>query len=94
LKTPADFLDLERWVRTSVSRHVATSTGGIAPETIDRSVDPGNTIGFNFAALLPGTLSDVLVIQTNALAFETGAVTIDGANVERFQPVSSIVKNC
>src|SRR5205823_11865163 len=25
LKTPADFLDLERWVRTSVSRHAATN---------------------------------------------------------------------
>src|SRR5262249_36396275 len=66
-----------------------TSTGAIAPGSIDRSGNPGDTVGFNFAAsLLPERLPDVLVIKTDALAFKGGTLTIDGANIAAFEPVA------
>jgi hypothetical protein len=67
------------------------SAGGIAPTTIDRSTSPGDTIGFNFATdtLVPGTVSDILVIRTDATAFNSGTLNIDGlATVAAFEPVA------
>jgi hypothetical protein len=67
------------------------SAGGIAPTTIDRSISPGDTIGFNFTTdtLVPGTVSDILVIKTNATAFDAGTLNLDGAaTVAAFQPTA------
>jgi len=67
------------------------SAGGIAPTTVDRSISPGDTIGFNFAAdtLVPGTFSYILVIRTDAVAFGSGTLNIDGlATVAAFEPVA------
>jgi hypothetical protein len=68
-----------------------TGAGGIAPTSIDRSIFPGDTIGFNFArdTLIPGTFSDILVIQTDAMAFDAGTLTIDGiTTIAAFAPLA------
>jgi hypothetical protein len=67
-----------------------SSAGGIAPTSVDRSFNPADTIGFNFGnqSLLPGMISDILVIRTNATAFDAGTLNIDGATVAAFQPTA------
>jgi hypothetical protein len=71
--------------------------GTIAPETSDSNTD-GSVIGFSFypptgapAEILPGETSNVLIISTNAIAYEAGnASIIDGGTdtVAAFQPVT------
>jgi hypothetical protein len=58
----------------------AISAGGLAggtapPVNITRS-SAGNVVGFNFApgVLSPGTMSEILVVETNATAFVPGTV--------------------
>jgi hypothetical protein len=58
------------------------ASGSVAPDTIDRSLD-GTTINFDFlagAGVTPGTLSDLLVVETNATRFAPGLVSLqDGS---------------
>jgi PEP-CTERM motif len=73
----------------------ASGPGPIAPGTISRSAD-GTTIGFNFmdsGDIPAGAYSDFLVVQTNALSFQPGLVSLqDGsagssAGLEPLSPV-------
>jgi hypothetical protein len=85
---------------SSFQTNVGYATGGnIAPTTITRSTD-GNTIDFVFGSpLLAFTTSDFLVIQTNALSFDTngattladGSVSSSGVGLEPTPEPSSIL---
>ena len=56
-----------------------STSGGVAPSTVDRGAN-GSVIGFNFplpgAAIGTGQGSAILVIETNATNFTTGAVSV------------------
>ncbi len=71
--------------------------GTIAPITADRNAG-GDVVGFSFnppttAEILPGTVSDVLVISTNATSYKAGnASVIDGGTttVASYEPNSTV----
>jgi len=64
-------------------------TGNSAPSTVGRD-SAGDTVDFNFGlagAVLPGTISDILVIKTNSPSFALGSVSLqDGGNVSISAP--------
>jgi len=60
-----------------------TGTGFVVPTTVDRSLSPGNVIGYTFSPPVlgsglvgPGQATVMLEIQTNATAFTKGALGI------------------
>jgi hypothetical protein len=66
---------------------------GVAPTTISRELD-GSGIVFNFSpALDDSQFSDILVVQTSALLYTFGSVTVEasggtfGAGSQGFQPI-------
>ena len=71
--------------------------GSVAPVTADRN-GVGDVVGFSFnppdsAKIQPGQISSVLVISTNATAFQAGnASVIDGGTttVASFEPASAV----
>jgi len=64
-------------------------TGTVAPDSADRHTD--DTVGFNFNSNVPkGSTSEIMIIGTNATAFQTGTVgVIDGvpASLSGFEPL-------
>jgi VPDSG-CTERM motif len=63
--------------------------GTMPPVTVDRLNSSGDTVGFNFVALMPGDTSYALIIETNATEFAPGNFSvIDGgvATVPAYQP--------
>jgi hypothetical protein len=66
-------------------------TGNSAPSTVGRdTANAGDTVDFNFGlagAVLPGTISDILVVKTNSPSFALGSVSLqDGGNVSVSAP--------
>jgi PEP-CTERM motif len=65
---------------TGAAGDLTSPPGGIQPNSVDRG-PPGNAIGFggDFQfGITPGSVSDILVIETNALNFTNGMIFIDG----------------
>ncbi len=88
--TAISFTGFETDVGFSTTTVGGLTLGSVAPSTVDRS-SGGDTIGFNLS-LLPGDTSNILVIETNATSYASGAMnTIDGSvsSASAFEPVSA-----
>jgi hypothetical protein len=68
------------------------STGVDAPELVTRQDSiTGDVVGYQFAGVNPGENTDILVIQTNATAYQTGDASFqDGGNVSIPAPVPAV----
>jgi len=78
----------------STAGTLTSAAGDVAPNNLAR---PTTAIDFNFASppgfLTPGSTSDVLVLETTAIAFTTGTVGIidsTTATVAGFAPVARV----
>ncbi len=60
--------------RTGAAGDLSSPTGGIQPSAVDRG-PPGNAIGFDLD-ITPGSTSDILVTETDALNFTNGLIFI------------------
>ncbi len=88
LATPCvPIIRLAGTIFTGFSTAVATRTdavgpflaGPVLPSSADRN-SAGDTVGFNFSGVAPGTNSAVLVVVTNATHFNTGQATVTATN--------------
>jgi len=94
-------LSISAWDGVAIdgSYQIPVASGDVAPATIDRNPS-GDVVGFNFVPiasdpasgfLAPSTTSALLVVQTDATAYRTGAFAsmIDGGviTIDTFAPV-------